>query len=721
MAVSLFAPKPVSAAWTLPTTACDAQQVDFQIYYVNGHLTDTSQREDGTLAFDYGANGQPFVSADANGVVTFNFHTLFTAPTSTTSYVKVLGFASDCSPIFGLGPAFTNPISPGDHVLTYADNGHTVTLDGSTQIQYPSGTARYIWIEAWDGVSGSTAASYSYLVDLQNIQNPTDNSPPPEPQGKRPVLIVPGIGGTDLFYNNQLSWPDLVRMFETNDTFLLNELPLDSGGQNKGPVSLGDIVKEINIALLPDTDVFASLILSLEANGYTENETYFVFPYDWRLGLDDSLDSLDKKINDIKILTGFDSVDVVAHSMGGLLVEDYLNAYGKASVNKLIFVGTPHLGAPKAGKALLAGDNFDIHILNSGVMKELSKNYPAVYELLPVPKYFEQFAGYIVKFGWLSTPPPLDYSQTKDFLLNENGLNAAVYAKAEDLFSKDLQDMDFSGLDVYNIAGCKTPTQSAYQLSLFGNIGRVGYSSGDGTVPLPSSDYLNIPATRKYYVKNADHSKLPSASGVKELILDILTGQAPDLADNVSSSSDFCAFAGKTLTWRSPVAVNIYSQGKHSGPAEWGLENSIPGVDYEIIDGEKFIFLPTDEGQEYEIQATGESTGAFDLLISNNDNGMTGNTYVYDDVPIIVGTPITFPISETSADSSIMVNQQVLPADSQISREQAEDLTPPEIAVTYDQFSDKYVFTTVDNFDPQPIIECDSGTCTASDHAGNQT
>ncbi|MCL5436197.1 MAG: alpha/beta fold hydrolase, partial [Patescibacteria group bacterium] len=494
---------------------------------------------------------------------------------------------------------------------------------------------------------------------------------------------------------------------------------------SQGAVSLGDINRKTSLSVggitIFEQNIFQGLLDTLEANGYAAEETYFVFPYDWRLDLDNSLDSLNSKIEQIKILTGFDSVDVVAHSMGGLLVKDYLQTYGKDSVNKLIFVGTPHLGAPKAGKALLEGDNFDIHILNNGVMKDLAENYPAVYELLPTQKYFDQFTGYITKYEFLSTPPPLDYGQTKEFLLNERNLNSIMYAKAETLFSKNLQDMDFSGLDVYNIAGCKTSTQSAYQLSLFGNIGRIGYSSGDGTVPLPSLDYLNVATSRKYYVKNGSHSKLPSMAGVKELILDILNDQNIALPSNISHASNICDFKGKTLTWRSPVEVHVYSQGKHSGPAVWGLENSIPGVDYEIIDGEKFIFLPTDEGQEYDIQATGETAGTFDLLISENNNGAVGNTFVYDDVSVVAGTPITFPISETSIDNAIMVDQQALPADSQIPGERAGDLVPPEIAISYDQFADQYVFAGVDNLDPSPPIVCNSGSCTASDHAGNQT
>lgn len=187
----------------------------------------------------------------------------------------------------------------------------------------------------------------------------------------------------------------------------------------------------------------------------------------------------------------------------------------------------------------------------------------------------------------------------------------------------------------------------------------------------------------KYYVKNGKHAELPSTDGVRELILDILNGQAPALAGNVSGTSNFCNFKGKTLNWRSPVEVHIYSQGKHTGPIENNaIEYGIPGVNYDIIDGEKFIFLPTDEGQEYQIQGIGESMGTFDLLISENDNGNDLNTFVYNDLPISQGTPIAFDVSETSQDGEILLNNQTILADSQLLPGQAEDLTPPQTTAT---------------------------------------
>ena len=430
-------------------------------------------------------------------------------------------------------------------------------------------------------------------------------------------------------------------------------------------------------------NIFKNLIDFLENNSLLLNQEIFLLPYDWRLDLDLSKNLLQQKIEAIKLQTGAQKVDIIAHSMGGLLTKAYLDAYGKDSVRKLIFVGTPHLGAPKAGKAILEGDKFSIPWVVSDQVRDIALNLPSLHELLPSQTYFNQYQGYIKPFSFFGNPSLYDYNQTEDYFINQKNKNPLMFQKAEDFFDKHLENMDLSGIQAYNITGCKTSTQSAYQLSAFGGIGRVGYSSGDETVPLVSSDYISIPWTNKYYVKNGGHSELPSTSGVRQLILDILNGNNPSLASNVSGISTFCNFKGKTLTWKSPVEVHIYSQGKHTGPIENnGIEYGIPGVNYDIINGEKFVFLPTDEGQQYQIEGIGESQGTFDLLVSEIDNGNPGNTQVFNDVSIATGTPISLDISETSQDNQIQVNSQALNSDSQLTPQQAEDLTPPETTAT---------------------------------------
>lgn len=467
-----------------------------------------------------------------------------------------------------------------------------------------------------------------------------------------PVIIIPGISGTELYNGTDLIWLDLKQMLtDINDQFL-KVLILDSDGNSIGNISKGSVIQKIG-----NVNIFADLLTTLESNNYTLSDNLFFFPYDWRLNLDDTKDLLKQKIDEVKAQTGSNKVDIIAHSMGGLLVKDYINQYGKDSIDKLIFIGTPHLGAPKAGKVLLEGDRLGIPVLEEDRIQEITKNSPAAYELLPNQTYFNNFSGYIKPFTIFSAPF-YDFAETKYYLLGE-GLNGNMFNQAENFFAKNLQDTDLSGINVYNIAGCKRDTQVAYEIALFGNIGMIGYGTGDETVPLASADYINIPAEKKYYTKETDHSELPSASGVKNAIVKILSGEPITTTSDFKNDSAFCGIKGKVLSWHSPVEVHIYdSQNKHAGPTGDNIiEEGIPGVGYDIIGHETFIFLPTDNGEVYRVDARGTGNGTFDLRIGDNDNGNIIDTNIFNDIPVSPTTQIKFSVTNTSADDIISVDQ----------------------------------------------------------------
>jgi len=656
-AVFLF-PNSIHAA-TLPITACDSHLVQPSNAF-NAHVTTGMSLEDGTKTFAYGANNN-FVTA-TNTVLSFHINLLF-QPTNTAT-IKALALDANCALVFGFGPQFT--ATSTSEILTVNKDTYETILGGSSQTPNPSGTLRYIWIEVWDGIRGSTVATYSYLVDVNNPQNPTNPapapSPPPvptEPSGKRPVLIIPGIMGSQLYDGNDFIWPNIGLIIDRiHDYFILNSLSLDANGHSIKDISVGDIVKSINISVAGTninrkvSDSFLSLINSLENNGYISNANYFLLPYDWRLNLDDSVQKLKDKIEAIKAQTGFFKVDIVAHSMGGLLTKDYINQFGSDNINKLIFVGTPHLGAPKSAKVLLEGDTgIPFNLLNKDTIKQLSLNSPSVYELLPNSKYFETYQGYVTLGDANLTL--LNYNATKHFLTDKN-LNTALLDQADEFFGKSLDNLSYGNAKVYNISGCGLATQAAYSfLPDQTHIISTGYGSGDGTVPLPSADYIST--TSKYYAKSVKHSELPSNDAVRQLILGIL---ADNIVPNakISQTSSFCNFKGKQLVWKSPVAIHIYDQlGNHAGPTTGGgFENNIPGVDYEIINGKKFIFIPSDDGNTYTIKGTGEATGTFDLVISDIDNGTVTSSVVYNDVAITSASQIK--VDTTSTDPNVKLD-----------------------------------------------------------------
>lgn len=474
---------------------------------------------------------------------------------------------------------------------------------------------------------------------------------------KEPVIIIPGILGSELGLGDDLLWANLARMLlDVNDEFLSDGLALDSQGNSINPITVGSAIEVmLNKAPIFEVDIFRDLKDFLIINGYTENKDLFFFAYDWRLNLEQTAKSLADKINQVKNQTGFEKVNILAHSMGGLLAKAYIAEFGSQVIKNLVFLGTPHLGAPKAAKALLFGERFGIVMLDSKAMRAIALNASAVHQLLPSEKYFSRLGGYLKSF---ESGEVFDFGQSKNFIL-QNGAGKEVFSQAEDFFSKNLEEAGFGEAKVFNFAGCGQSTQAAYVFEDEDvKIKEIKYASGDKTVPLFSADYVK--ADKKFYVKDADHSKLPSIKEVSEYILNILNMSEVFNALNIGSSSDFCGFSGKELIWHSPVEIHIYDEfGNHTGPLENNvIEYGVAGVDYEISSHNKLVFLPTGSGQTYRVVAKGLEQGSFDLFVRENKDGVVNETILFNDTPISESSELEFFVSELSEDSQIVLKTE---------------------------------------------------------------
>jgi Ca2+-binding RTX toxin-like protein len=169
--------------------------------------------------------------------------------------------------------------------------------------------------------------------------------------GKRPILIVPGIVG--VFGKDYQCW-------------LKNRSPFP-----------------IDLQIDPLLKVYDDLIQTLKNVGYVEGKNLFIANYDWRLNpgpIDGNIDGqiagiVGKSITDDKYEYGVDylgywlrkakeqgaaDVDIIAHSTGGLVTRAYMQsgAYGDGlpKVNNFFMLGVPNRGASKAWNILQ--DNF---------------------------------------------------------------------------------------------------------------------------------------------------------------------------------------------------------------------------------------------------------------------------------------------------------------------------------------------------------------------------
>jgi pimeloyl-ACP methyl ester carboxylesterase len=132
------------------------------------------------------------------------------------------------------------------------------------------------------------------------------------PEGKQPVLIVPGIASS---HNRQRILKDQL------------------GG---------------SWDFTPTIDWFDPLIERLESEGYVLNEDLFVVHYDWRQSNRlSAIEYLIPAIEQVKEHTGASKVDIIAHSMGGLVARSYIqsaNLY-QEDVDQVVLLGTPNTGA----------------------------------------------------------------------------------------------------------------------------------------------------------------------------------------------------------------------------------------------------------------------------------------------------------------------------------------------------------------------------------------
>ena len=87
---------------------------------------------------------------------------------------------------------------------------------------------------------------------------------------------------------------------------------------------------------------------SLINAGYsdTENKNLYTFSYDWRKPLDALADKLDTYI-EANIASG-EKVNLIGHSLGGLVARAYAQKHGTSRINKIVTVGSPNMGTVQA-------------------------------------------------------------------------------------------------------------------------------------------------------------------------------------------------------------------------------------------------------------------------------------------------------------------------------------------------------------------------------------
>ena len=156
--------------------------------------------------------------------------------------------------------------------------------------------------------------------------------------GKRPVIVIPGILGSELINSKtgETVWPSAFRT--ANDV-----LPISPNLEsNRDDLVPGKILETVRLArILPEVYVYRDLLEALrQYAGYREGswenpgadgdrDTFYVFAYDWRRDNVANARELIRRVEQLKQRLQRPDLkfNIIAHSMGGLIAR-YAAMYG---------------------------------------------------------------------------------------------------------------------------------------------------------------------------------------------------------------------------------------------------------------------------------------------------------------------------------------------------------------------------------------------------------
>ncbi len=227
---------------------------------------------------------------------------------------------------------------------------------------------------------------------------------PAEELGPSSILFLPGIKASRLYTKNMFGFED--QLWTPNNNGDIRQLGMTEAGNSLNTVYTKDIIDNV-LGLGSVYGEISAFFDELVVAGNIQN--WQSFAYDWRYAVDDIVTygtqyEYERRyvlelIEQLATDSFSGQVTIIAHSNGGLLAKALLTeleAQGKSHmVDSLILLASPQLGTPKAIGTILHGYDEDILaglIVRAGVAREVTRNMPAVYGLLPTKEYFDATA-----------------------------------------------------------------------------------------------------------------------------------------------------------------------------------------------------------------------------------------------------------------------------------------------------------------------------------------
>ncbi|MGB9005229.1 MAG: CHAT domain-containing protein [Candidatus Aminicenantales bacterium] len=329
------------------------------------------------------------------------------------------------------------------------------------------------------------------------------------------IVFVPGIMGSNLITiekdgNKDLVWVNLFRLAAGQ----IKRLKLTPDGSREANPKFSVQPSEL------DKRTYARTILWLRASWNVEP-----FAFDWRKDIDSTADAL---ATFIRTQYPDQPVNLLAHSMGGLVCRDFIRRHrdqwdamrGKegGKGGRLVMLGTPNYGSFAIPQAMTGKDRMvkllaaaDLTDSLSGILAVIN-TFVGSYQMLPSPSKLPPAQQMLYRRdSWGSSP------------VSDRHLGRALQFHA-DMERQDIMDPERM---VY-IAGCNQKTLCGLKINAPGEFEYQDTPDGDGRVPHSLGILPDVPT---YYIDES-HGDLPRNEQVLSAVSELMvTGRTSVLSD----------------------------------------------------------------------------------------------------------------------------------------------------------------------------------------------
>lgn len=468
-----------------------------------------------------------------------------------------------------------------------------------------------------------------FYVNNELIIEYTDNNTPL--LSGKPALQASagGIPGSEVWFDNVR-----VSSFEENVPVVI--VPGFGGSWNYKKFFRID-ENSIEWELTPTIKVYDNLINTLKQSGYVINEDLFVFLYDWRRPLEETAGVLHDYLTDN---FGSQKVNLVGHSLGGMLLNTYVQHNPNPLANKVITLGSPHQGAVEAYPAVAGGDlkrnHLDEWLVTEILLKfhqepfetkkkTIERVVPSASELLPIFNYLRK-NGVLIDYSIMHLQNPL-----LGFL---RSTQEAIPDKTS--FSTYAGD----GLSTLEFLDVVEPSWAEKVLGLWEDgkvIGRANNLVGGDSYVLKNSGLINVIGIKNKEFSNYDHTLIVSGEQSIQKVLDELGIVGSPVISNVPQTNYL------VFMLASPASFRI------TDPLSRSMEN-IP--DAYISYDEKFVMVPNPLSGTYKTEVVGEGLGEYKLSFGR----MTETDFDWSDFQATTSAN-QVDTYNFSADQNVIINE----------------------------------------------------------------